>query len=634
MGVELELAVVRGREYLARAVFRPAAQVSLGSNPRATVSLSESELPEHVDLLELRQSGVVLNFDRSSKLELQADGRSLSTAQILGSGRARETSDGFQVDFALGSKGVVHFGGLRVLLKLQAERDVTIWSASGEAGTACGGCTAPLPWAVAGPGALTPCRVCGDLNRVEGRAMFEAGATAVVQKLPPDGTTTESPPLTEPDPRPLYGPTRPLPIQVAAAASRIDQAGKKGTDLPTFDAIQAKKSADLPTFDSIQAKKGADLPTFDSIQAKKGADLPTFDAIQAKKGADLPTFDSIQAKKGADLPTFDSIQAKKSTDLPTFDAIQVQRGELGPDGEATVPPETAAPLVGNLAAPSHPLKGADLPTFDAISVIKRNQVLSTQAAIKTMKREPESPSGTPNIAASSLPSGLQLQPTGAMPVRKDTGEVAVAPKPPPVRLGSEPTPIVVPRGAANEARALLRAYEGGADVDPREIAPTQAAFDNMADAVQKISAPSLKPVLSRGKKLPSEDELLAGRMDPAGTTNPPPPEPVLETRLVPSPTGKLAPPVRESVVEEPEPGPPSRDGLDLPPSDRGVLSAPAPSTRPVGTPATQQEIEDDFLMGRDDGGIGTRDNTGWLLIGFGLVSGLLGMGLILYVFLQ
>ena len=405
-----------------------------------------------------------------------------------------------------------------------------------------------------------------------------------------------------------------------------------------------------------------------------------------------------------------------------------------------MPPETPVPVVGVLSAGSP--RGADLPTFDAISVIKRDKVLTTQAAMSVMKQEREpARSAAPNLATPiepppepQLPPGLHLQPTGAVPITRDTAEIGVVRSKQPVRLGSEPTPVVVPREATLEARALLEAWEADRtppdfDADPCEIAPTEVAFPNMAEAVQKISGASLKPVLSRDKKLPSEDDLLAGRLDPAGTTLPPQSEapvgdgPLLggpdvlppgrdedeaslagteeapvpgPTRLVPVPAAakKAAPaamkapassapeevPALAAPKEAPAPavtreasapavtkkaaspaapknaassvvtkksssparadtasdGPPSRDGLGLPPSTAGGPRREAPQERPVEPrpPDPDEGDYDDFLMGVDDGGIGSSDKAGWVLIGFGLLSGLLGMGLILYVFLQ
>jgi hypothetical protein len=618
MTVELELAVVRGREYLARAVFRPDAVVSLGSAPRATVRLPEPELPEHHDLLKLTSRGARIRFERSTLVELQLDGAMLDTAQLVSSGRAWETAQGWEADLPPGAKGVVHYGGLRVLLKLQEARQVTIWAAADDAGAVCGGCSAPLPWAVAGRGALTPCRVCGDLNRVADRdRQFEIGATALVPSMPAHGAdpgaVTHAPDAPIPaELPPLYGPTKPMPVQVAAAVSRIDG----GADLPTFDAIQAKKGAYLPTFDAIQAKKGADLPTFDAIQTRRSGELPTHDAIGSQRIAE-----SRAAARGAGRAA----------------------AVLDPDAERTVPPGTPTPA--ETPPPTGSLFGTNLPTFDAISVIKQDQTLSTQAAMTAMKREPAARPGLRRLGPASPPSapappaahvqptgavparqvtaehgaaggtgapfsGLQLQPTGTVPVARDTGEVVAASFREPVRLGSEPTPVLIPCSATDEAWSLLDAWDAdGFDApSPSPPAPARAQDPRVLAATEVAVGAQTEP----------------GRRSPQVAAAPPRPEAPRAAPPPPSAPRAAPPPPSAPRVAPP---PPSSDGLRLPPSRAG-----GPPTAPRAL--EDDEDYDDFLMGRDDGGIGTKDRTGWLLIGFGLISGLVGVGLILYVLSQ
>lgn len=350
--LEIELAVTRDREYLVRTVFRGPEPVSIGTNPRAAVALPDDQLPDFFELVHIDEGRARLAFESDMTVEWLIDGAKRPTADLISSGLATEGADAYQLELEAGSKGLVHFGALRVLLKVQAQRDVTIWSAAHDGGPACGGCGAPLKWALAAAGALSPCQRCGDLNRVAASiAALEGGATRAVP------TFGGSEPATAP-PRPPVpvrsGPSdvpspEPPTVTDADAPAATDEQPKYGVpDAPVGP------SGDLPTYDGIEGPRGADLPTFDGIQVGVAAEPPSAAALLAAERA-RPAPSDLTPGHGADLPTFDAISVfKGETDLSTRAAISVMRGaedgeppvfETGEQGGDGGPPARLGPAV-------------------------------------------------------------------------------------------------------------------------------------------------------------------------------------------------------------------------------------------------------------------------------------------------
>ncbi len=645
MTLELELAVTRGREYLARAVFRPRATVSIGTNPRAAVSLPEDVLPDYLDLLRLDAGGGWLSFEASTRLELMTRSGARDARSLIEGGGARETADGWEVAIGDGVKGVVHFGDLRILLKLGAQKERTIWNSSIAEGAACGGCGAPLPWAVSGGGALTPCRGCGDLNRVEGgQAALEKGKTSVIPVMP-QATAPKAPPAT----------TARTVIMAATDA--------RAASLPP--APPKPKAAPKPIAPQVGTPRGADLPTFDAIQARKGTDLPTFDGIQARKGADLPTFDAIQARKGRELPTFDGIQARKGADLPSFDGLQVPQVPEPPLTNGG--PRSRGSTVGG---------ESDLPQFDAIQMVKRKEVLTTQAAMKAMRREPKG-GGAPNLAGK--PPGYVMQDTGDIPSPNLSDDIRLPAQP--IRLGTAPTPVMVPPDAQAEVRSLLQKAQEDETKDLTGPTHQRPITDPKVIEAARSSTASLSPLdeepthtddpAPSAAVSPAVSADLFGEVpDPEGASDQwagsgltgvgdslhgdffettPDPDPAGPTRdQYAAPAPDPAGPTRDQYAAPspaPDPAGPTRDQEPLP-SPQLIREPPAPPRPPVlphrSDPPTARHVPhgeddsysgDDFLMGRDDGGIG-EGGTGWALIAFGVVSGAVGAALILYVALQ
>lgn len=344
--IELELAVARDREYLVRAVFRSPAVVSIGTNPRAAITLPDDQLPDYFELVHLATGADLLRFERGMQVEWQVAGAICSADELVSGGHASEGADAFALPLAAGSKGLVRFGPLRVLVKIQAARDATIWSATLDGGPVCGGCGAPLKWALASPGALSPCQRCGDLNRVEGSiADRELGRTAQVPTFSRPRLEDED---TAEDDRGTVDAPKPVPPP-------------RGGDLPTYDGIMGPKGSDLPTFDAIEAGKMGDLPPTAAVlkaglpkQAPPAAPAPLAPppAPLAPPPAPGPPLMSSDDVRGASLPTFDAISAFKGDALNTRAAISAMRG--GSPGQPPVQLSDSAPSEGVPVAPPAP----------------------------------------------------------------------------------------------------------------------------------------------------------------------------------------------------------------------------------------------------------------------------------------
>ncbi len=516
--LEVELAVARDREYLVRAVFRAPAVVSIGTDPRAEVTLPDDQLPEHFDLIHLDDRGSFLAFESDMQIEWQVDGAIRPTAELMEAHLADETPDGWQLGLDAGSKGLVRFGPLRILLKVQTPRDLTIWSASDDGGPACGGCGAPLKWALASPVALSPCQRCGDLNRVGGSPdALELGATRAVPAFSgaeEAETSKPRPPL----PRDKAGRVTAPPREPPTVSDGRVRPGEKG-----FGGIP-------------------DVPV-------AGGDLPTFDGIEGPDGAKLPTFDGIEGPKDAGLPTFDGIEGPKDAGLPTYDGIEAQTPPEPADAAAILARERARPP-GDLG----PGKGAELPTFDAISAFKGDADLSTRAAIDVMKGGAED---APPIQVTA-PEPVQL------------GNLAKSPP---------------PEEATDEAPALDPAEESTA---PPEQPPPDPIPDDAS--------------ATRPHKYPAPVDVGATRLVPSGPVDPTP----------------------AAADASPAPAPAPAPSLEQP------VSAASDTIAGDDAPGTE---DDDFMMGRDDGGIRMEPYVlGWVLLGLGLVAGLAGSALLVLAF--
>lgn len=554
--LEIELAVARGREYLVRAVFRAPCVVTIGTSPRSSITLPDASLPEYHELIHLGPSSW-LSFESDSQVEMQVGGVIRTAAQLIEQGLAEEGTEGWRLPLEPGSKGLVRFGALRVLVKARACSDATIWSVSQAGGPLCGGCGGALTWALTTGGALSPCQRCGDLNRVEGSVHdIEAGQTSEVPQIPAEGHAASA---------------------GRAADDLEDTVSDADVAVPSGDEPAVPGPTTAAPVGPAQPRKGADLPTWDAIAGMKGAQLPTFDAIEARKAAELP-------------PTSDALRVPKLAGKPSAP----EREPRAPVHPAPAPP---------VAAPG---KGADLPTFDAIQVVKGGAALSTSAAISVMKgRGGDTTDSEEGIPAPQLPQQIgppQTQRPGPTP---SAG--------PAVPSDSAPTPPIVP--------ALAR--QAAPQPPPAPVPQPQAPAAPPKEAPAPPPPPPIQPAAparspappTAGDDLDDDGQPTPHDLGPLGEV---PPTRQIRVHAAAAPGGDPAPSEAAAAPVQDEAG----LGKDAA-SPTGPAEARGADASPTGG-------EDDFLMGRSDGGIRVQHSLlGWFLVGVGLLAGGAGCLLIL-----
>jgi len=388
--LELELAVTRARTYLIRAVFPAGARVTVGRDADCVLRFDDEILPPIHELFRLGGAGAGLRFARDMRVELARAGRILTTADLEEKGLAETDGDELVVPLSRGVKGLVRFGELGLLFKVQDARNMPVRVTSAD-DDRCAACSTELRHVLVGGGALTPCPSCGVLNEVGGVFDGDGPLTEDVEDTVSD--------LGSPARSSIEDVVQPFDDLSTGSSPGVVKVDVEGADLPTFDAIEAKKALDLPTFDAIEVAKATDLPTFDALPAKE----PLFAA--GKLGA--------EPSKGADLPTFDAISVVREQGFSTQAAISVLKGgeegdpggpaaaQLGPpvridmdSGSAPVPSadldnKATAPAIHAVKVPepqilSAPKAGFDLPD-DPVESIKNQAGLSTDAALELMR---------------------------------------------------------------------------------------------------------------------------------------------------------------------------------------------------------------------------------------------------------
>ena len=572
---ELELGVTRGSDWLARAVFRPPALISIGRNAMAVMAFADAALPDYHELFRLHMDGGVLLFDPSMHVELRLKEGLQTTESIMKGGLAASTDAGWRLPLVVGSKGAVRYGELALLFKLRTRREVPLKAVRRGEPTLCGNCGSPMPWAVSGFGALCPCSACGALNEVQ----VDSGA--------PEDRRTQMAPVIK----------------------------KKSTDLPTFDAISVRKGTELPSFGGISVKNGTDLPTFDAISVGRGADLPTYDSISVGKHADLPTFDAIGVLKEGSLEAESLRISQEQQSAPT---------RRMPQNEQLSGPQdlSAQPAAG---------KGADLPTFDAISAF-RDQGLSAAAALDAMRgtADPGAPPMRlePDAVAPPPPGSRQSE---TAPMRRPVPVASGAP-PDLATTDSEP-PIhktdmiaVPPEG---QKPAALQPVAQVVDEGEKDFFGEEFLVD-LEQQRSFVSVPILRqPDLTGSHAFGNAETRKVPTRAHSGTT-PPPGSSGVPAGFTPPPHGIGAAPGAQGQLhgrpsgflrnEVPPPKPP------LPPPSGEILQPPPVDDDEYGS-------DDDFLMGRSDLPNPPPNTNRWL-IAIGTVAGVSGVALILYKLLM
>lgn len=275
--------MIRGDDWVYRAVFRPPSMVSIGSSPSAVMSLPGSDLPEYHELIRIFADGGVLFFQPGMAVELRVAEGLKRNDQLLDDGLAVKGVGGWRVPLGRGTKGAFRVGDVAVLFKVRPLTNAAIRPVVPGEPPRCGTCDRPLKWAVVGFGALTPCSHCGAFSEVQNPG------TA------PESRRTEMAPVIK----------------------------RKPDDLPTFDAISVRAPTVTP-----QARVGekiADLPTFDAISAGMPAvpeDSGAPDAVTRVTGSQL-SMPTRKLKPRATPRNSPWGMPPKGADLPTFDAISV-----------------------------------------------------------------------------------------------------------------------------------------------------------------------------------------------------------------------------------------------------------------------------------------------------------------------
>lgn len=429
---EIEVVAIRGREPLFRAVYRAPTVVSLGTNPRASVSLPDGSLPDHLDLLRLDEGQSYLRFESDTIVEADLGSGPKKGRELIAAKVAREGREGWTLDLQVGHRGLVQFGELRFLWRVLSRRPGEERITRGGERPACVQCAAAIPGLSLAPTALHPCGRCGTLNRLDGgAAVRELGATVGAIPTVPENATPHPPtrkigplPGAEALPSPP-GPRTPAELEGMRTVSEIKslspsppqpysmtQAATAQIDIdemptpPGLPAVGALGMAATRPSGPPVASAPPPGPTALSVGSPTASPRGAVEAQRSvapappatpEKKVDLPAFEPLARLKPSEAPAGPG--RKKAHDLPTFDGISVAReaavleGTGSPDAVPTpvVPPRSLRPNnnegADTLPPPPGPRverSGADLPSQDAIGSLK-GQGLSTRAAIVALR---------------------------------------------------------------------------------------------------------------------------------------------------------------------------------------------------------------------------------------------------------
>jgi|GEM_PF-2325060 len=344
---------------------------------------------------------------------------------------------------------------------------------------------------------------------------------------------------------------------------------------------------------------------------KRHADLPTFDAISVGGTPAVAPMERVARERLSDLPTFDSISIGGTPSVQgprkaTGDQLSMptqKLAQLAPDGGGAQigpgePPKPAAA----------PVIGADLPTFDAISILKDDGLLATHAAMDMMRggTDAEPPitdlDGAVTVAEDapgpSIPylSGTSRWSPGSEIEVTVEDENEFFDEDAPVSMDLQRSYNAIPVMKLDAAPVRSEEFAGGPTrlvPVPRAVAAGVTEIPDTIEEAAPIGWDGSYPASGRTSSMPETDE------------------PVSATREMPA-------------KAEPRAAAPN-----LVP-----ITAPAPSTVPAPRAprdGTEGSDADDFLMGRVSipDADGVRETNRWLVV-VGAVSGVIGLGLILY----
>ncbi len=516
LGLEVEVAVIRGQEWVYRGIFRPPAMISVGVSPSAVLTVPGSNLPDHHVLIRIHSDGGALYFQPGMAVELRLAEGIKRNDELLDEGLATAGTSGWKVPLGKGSKGAFRVAEVSVLFKVRFSSTALIKAVKSGRPALCGSCGTSLQYAIVGFGALTPCPSCKTLNEVQ-----------------PEGDDPE----------------------------------RRLTQL----ALVVKRPAELPTFDAISATRAPEVTPAQRLAQGRLSDLPTFDAI------------SVQTARAPEPPPREAEEG----DL----AAPAQRTPIPAEPPSTPPRPKLIP------------RGAELPTFDAISVMSKEELSNLHAA-PTPKIE-QLTGGAPTAEeVESLERASEVE-----AVSEEEDDFFFGESPVSLELQRSYHALPVVKSGASEGTAL--GLTSGVD-DP---VPNPDFADRSTRQVLVLE--------QRVEQAETIDEMEAGPPSafvggvPAEGREPAPPR-----TIVPPFSG--APTTPEA----------NRTALSsTPPGDQSVPSAPG-TTEAHSPPRDGEDGSDldDFLMGRvsiPDASPVVDDTNRWLTI-IGVVSGLLGLALIVY----
>ena len=192
--LEVEVAIVRGKDCLSRAVLRPPEGLTVGSSDQAMIRLEDPSVPHLLPVVEFRDSRPILLFREDAHIEVDADGDRLDSASLLVLGMAERGDGLLGMAMGPGVRAVLRVGPLRLLLKSRQAIGVSVWNRATGSATECGGCGAALGIPLVAAGVLIPCDGCGDLTRFEASdaeaASSEPASSGAVSSGGPTGLPT------------------------------------------------------------------------------------------------------------------------------------------------------------------------------------------------------------------------------------------------------------------------------------------------------------------------------------------------------------------------------------------------------------------------------------------------------------
>ncbi len=221
--LEVELALAVDGAYRARAVFGPAARVSLGRSAKATLQVGLESLPELHVLLQVEQQGLRLFLADGMDVQLSV-GEERSDLEALRAAGELEAQEGVSTLLVpSGGNAIISLGRVRVMMKCRASwaPEQHVGSQGGEV-QVCGVCGSDLQLWLDHPMALSPCPRCQTRNRVFGSSSFPApgsmgpqGSSAdfVPVAAKSDAAVVTAQPLEQPKSEPVeVAPERVAPV--------------------------------------------------------------------------------------------------------------------------------------------------------------------------------------------------------------------------------------------------------------------------------------------------------------------------------------------------------------------------------------------------------------------------------------